>query len=402
MKVTGQRFIDNLERVVGIIPHFETLVLNRHGELGVSKPLDYTFKFPFDREMHPEIFESCIDAVIPDNFDFLAKFPNVDDQIFEGRVLSKLGIEHVTFSWWTINLVEIKVGFLAGHLRRLLKEQEAKRWSERALRPSYESIVRTVERFEAPTWVPQTQSGSGDPTATRFSGDPWLPVDVHWPLDENSEPMLFVAQFNLASLPEKMQAVSGDSGLISVFCSRCPSPCENDDAESSRDAALFRFTLNERGGVRTNRVDKKFRAEASTVIAWVEKADFPDRDDLTGGLLDIPGDIKQTIGELRRDVLGTTNTHATAVFHWGTQGITDDLAKRASRLKPHYGNKLGGWPHWSDTSLWKTQGGNPMQPFFQFNAADGLGLGYPVSLTTHLFIDPSDTKIMKMTGWQNG
>jgi hypothetical protein len=403
MKVTGKRFIDNLDRVAGIVPQFEALVLRHHGEWGVSKPLDYSFKFPFDREMHPDVFETCVDAVVPDDFDSLAKFPVVEDQTFEGRALTKLGIEYITFSWWTINLVTIQVGFLAGHLRKLLATHAKERWTRNALSPRYEDVIKAVARFETPAWAPQTlRTGNGTPTQTRFSGDPWLPDAITWPLDEDGEPMLFVAQFNLASLPEEMQASVGDKGMISVFTARCPLRADDEADGDSPDNKLFRFTLDEPGGVRANAVDKEFRAEASTVAAWFAEPDFPDRTDLVGELLDVPNPIRATIQELPHDTFGTTNAHSAALYYWGVDGITDALAKQASNLKSIYGNKLGGWPCWADGSLWKTHEGNPMIPFFQFDAADGLGLGYPVSLRANLFVDQNDPTVLKMTGWRNG
>jgi uncharacterized protein YwqG len=403
MKVTGKRFIDNLERVAGIIPHFESLVLRHHGGWGVSKPLDYSFKFPFDREMHPDIFEACVDAIVPEDFNFQAKFPVVEDQTFEGRFFTKIGIEYITFSWWTINLVTIQVGFHTSYLRKLLETNAKERWTRNALSPRYEDIINAVARFETPAWIPQTvRTGGGTPTQTRFSGDPWLPNAVAWPLDQDGEPMLFVAQFNLGSLPDEMQASVGDKGMISVFTARCPLHAYDELDGDSPDNKLFRFTLDEPGGVRENAVAKEFRAEASTVAAWFAEPDFPDRADLVGELLDLPNDIKTTIQESPDDTFGTTNAHSAALYYWGVDGVTDALAKKAGRLKPIYGNKLGGWPCWTDSSLWKSHEGTPMTPFFQFDAADGLGLGYPVWLRANLFVDHNDPQNMKMTGWQNG
>lgn len=167
---------------------------------------------------------------------------------------------------------------------------------------------------------------------------------------------------------------------------------------------------------RKNPVRKDFRAEVSRITGWVGRIDYPDRADLTGGNLDLPDDVVSTISNLKSGALGTTqiggptkkqlsagvNSVQDAVtYHWGI-AVADDIAVRGTKLGPYYGNKLGGWPSWADAPQWKTNEGKHMVPFFQFDAANGMGLGYPVSLRCNLFVDANDPKIMKMTAWRNG
>lgn len=253
MIVTGQEFNDNLQRVVSLIPRFENHVLRKHRDMAATTPKEYTFKFPFSRNDCDEFFEAVIDHILPDDFDFKSSFPVVEDQVFKGRALTRIGVQKVTFSWWNIDLATIQVEFTPSHVHQLLRKDREEQLKNAALGPSYETIVKAVEHFGIPAWGPTVAEGvAGPATTSRFSGDPWLPSEVDWPNDSVGEPMLFVAQFNLNELPKQMQEIVGDRGLISVFSARCP---ERDDETAERtgdDTAVYRFTLLEQGGLRKN------------------------------------------------------------------------------------------------------------------------------------------------------
>lgn len=74
-------------------------------------------------------------------------------------------------------------------------------------------------------WKPIT--GEGDPglTASKFSGIPWLQEDEQWPVCLScDEPMQFILQVDLESLPEELNKKFGE-GLVQFFY------CTNDEQE---------------------------------------------------------------------------------------------------------------------------------------------------------------------------
>lgn len=423
MIVTGKKFAENREKIVAALTQLEERVIARHDSQAADKIIDSYFEIHLNRDQLPEFFEECIDPIIPDDFDFLAKFPVVEDQTFQGRSFKKMGIEFVTFAWWNANVVTVKIKYVAGYLQKRLDTHSQARWSAAADGPSFEQIVETVEQFGTPAWAPQIKErvrGKGKPAGSRFCGNPWLPDAVAWPTDADGDKMAFVAQFNLAEFPEPVREIVGNQGLISVFCNPFPGRAASGSDKSSHEARLFRFTLDEPGSVRASEGDARHAAKPSHIVGWTRGLDFPTVEDLTKGFLDMPEDIRETICQLPARAFGTTtytpigkvtkaqgvedasNVRQVVRYRWGRTSLPRRLQMRALSLINASGNKLCGWPSWGATPDWKIHEGRRMMPLFQFDAVYGLGLGYPVSLSCNLFVAPENPEIMKITTWRNG
>lgn len=414
MIVCGKKYLDTISKVMAFANTLDQRLLATHEALRVSKPSGYQYELPFYRENSGELFDTCFDAVMPDEFDFKATYPTIKDQTYSGFDLRRRGYETIRFSFWTVDMVRVHFEPTRPHLREMLRAAQKERQLKANEGPAYAQVVDAIEQFATPAWSPVVEIGvAGDPADSRFSGDPWLPDDVTWPVDTGGEPMLFIAQFNVAQLPLEMHPAVGPEGLISVFSSRLPSTVDEAAASSSPDAALFRFTLQEPGGVRPNAVVEEFRTGPSRILRWRSATDYPSRCDLESGSLDLPTDVQEAVKQIGNNAIGSFtprdfgerdrnpgSAREGIEYLWGKGAYDNATVERAMRLSLLDGNKLGGWPCWVEESLWKYNSGQPMLPLFQFCATDGLAL-QSAALTCQLFVDPGDTNVMKITSWRS-
>lgn len=412
--VSGKKYLDTISKVMAFANTLDQRLIATHEALRVSKPSGYQYELPFYRENSGELFDICFDAVMPDDIDFKATYPTIKDQTYAGFDLRRRGYETIRFSFWTVDMVTVHFEPTRVHLREMLRTAQKERQLKANEGPNYYQIIETIERFATPAWSPVVEIGvAGDLTDSRFSGDPWLPDDVNWPVDLGGEPMLFIAQLNVAQLPLEMQSIVGTSGLISVFSSRLLSGVDEAATSSSPDAALFRFTLEETGSVRTNAVVEEFRTGPSRILRWRCATDHPSRHDLESSLLDLPTDVQEAVKHLGDNAIGSftprdfgegdrspASAREGIEYLWGKGSYDKATAERSMRLSLLAGNKLGGWPCWVEKSQWKLNSGQPMLPLFQFCATDGLALQC-AALTCQLFVDPGDTNIMKITSWRS-
>jgi uncharacterized protein YwqG len=248
------------------------------------------------------------------------------------------------------------------------------------------NIEKAVEEYRAVAaphlrtfWVPQvSKSEEGAATASRYFGRPWLADGEAWPTIRG-EKAAFVLQLDVAALPEPMSKLLGGSGLVQFFYRATDEGGVMDGAD-----AIVRLVRPAGGGAAEIPADAYESDYANdgertpgAIVGWEvhEKADGPRHDDADDlGLSDAGDEIAA-----RHDV------------------YLDDLDGVADCAQ---GDKLGGWPFWTQASERpKDAAGRDMVPFYQIDAgcfydgpsfpahAPGLFAG---DGTGHLFVSPED------------
>jgi hypothetical protein len=122
--------------------------------------------------------------------------------------------------WWII------IGFLSGTLGWLLSR---KVFNRPAPEPSGDlrAALAKLAPFKRDAWVPVTEEGECDLTASKFAGIPWLAQDEEWPTCPNCSRLLqLLLQLDLAALPARPEGCP-DVGLLQLFyCANLDDECE--------------------------------------------------------------------------------------------------------------------------------------------------------------------------------
>lgn len=226
------------------------------------------------------------------------------------------------------------------------------------LQTRVDAAIEALKQFWEPhirdTHIPIATLLDGDEgTQTRYFGRPWLPNDVAWP-EKDGEPLRFVAQFDLASLPGKPL---GDDGLLLFFHA----------SEYSEDmSTIMVVDTDEPGGLRdlpegivANPVLQVIAWEAMPDVLWGDDTfDMPNIEKFEG-LEDWGG---CTIGEYVGED-GETYSEDTGVL----KGIRP-------RLHTFECDKVGGWPRWEQgNETPDDENGNPMVYILQIGEDGPVG-----------------------------
>lgn len=94
------------------------------------------------------------------------------------------------------------------------------------------TVVDLSEELEDETygitpWKPVTCDGDPGLSASKFSGIPWLHAGEEWPTCKGcDEPMQFILQLDLKSLPDDLSNKFGDGLLQFFYCTNADQECE--------------------------------------------------------------------------------------------------------------------------------------------------------------------------------
>ena len=227
--------------------------------------------------------------------------------------------------------------------------------------------------FKRQTWKPITMDGDSSPTATKFSGTPWLAVNETWPTCPNcGKPMQLFLQLNLDELPTALQGEYGEGLLQLFYCTSEDPACEVDCK------AFFPFAKSELirlvqpstelAEITVPEIESRFPPKQ--VTGWEEAEDYPD-----------PYEAEE-LGVVLEDK------------EW------EDLE---ALLVPLVGDKLAGWPAWMQGVEYPVcpKCGEQMRLVFQIESDENLPYEFGDFGTGHITQCARHKEILAF-GWTCG
>ncbi|TLX16177.1 DUF1963 domain-containing protein [Rhizobium sp. MHM7A] len=383
-----------------------------------SKPITYEFKEHFDRRDAELLFEQAIDPLIPAAHDVINTLAPIPDVRLDGRALKNNGIRHLTIKWWNVDAITFEGEMEVSALRKMVADARLTRIdSIQQLGLTYLDLITEIEGVRIPAYGPIClQNSEGEATDSRYSGRPFVSLGFQWPKDQAARPMKFLAQFREDQLPKEVRETYGlGTSLISIFTSVQTQDDEEFDAETpSRDFAVFRFPLSGEGHLAEQTAEGQTPAMA--IVGWKAVQDTPSWPDLLSGELSLSAAAQDALHAVNDGVLGCVNARRIGIavdeadqafvarnvdYFWGVGNLPPTAAFRGASLETFAENKLCGWPLWSRERLWMTSDGKRMHPLLHIAVGDGdfANLGLNAIRTAHLFIDPKNPDIMKITPW---
>ncbi len=383
-----------------------------------TKPITYEFKEHFDRRDAEELFELAIDSLIPAEHDVIITFSPIPDVSLNGRALRSNGIRRLTLKWWNVDAITLEGEMEVSAFRKIVADarldsiENIQRYGLR-----YIDLISEIEGMQAPAYGPICiQNTEGEAADSRYSGRPYVPLEFEWPKDQAERPMMFIAQFREDQLPAAVRDAYGlGSSLLSIFSSVRTQDDEPFDAEtSSGDFAVFRFSLSAKGRLAVE--SAVGGTPAMKIIGWKAVQDTPSWPDLLSGELSMSSGAEEVLHAVNDGILGSVSARRIGVnvdeadqlfiarnvdYFWGVGQLPPTAAFRGASLECFAENKLCGWPLWSKDRLWMTNDGRRMHPILQISVGDGdfANLGLEAIRTAHLFIDPENPDILKITPW---
>lgn len=193
---------------------------------------------------------------------------------------------------------------------------------------SKDQINQRISEFMAPLgksmWAPQVQEVlepqlRPDITQSKYFGTPWLYAKEGWPAI-GGLPALFVLQLNIATLPKEMSQKLGGKGLVQFFYQTSnEARCDWDER------ALVRVVDTTKQGktLPQPKVDDYLIPTEKLIVGWEKYTDFPHGEDLV---------VMEGYEELE------------ALAQYNGVSLHESLTY------PYQGDKLGGWPFWTQAS----------------------------------------------------
>jgi len=225
-----------------------------------------------------------------------------------------------------------------------------------------ENIPPAISRFKRTAWKPIVANCDGSPSASKFSGLPWLAPGEDWPSCGNcGKPAEFFVQLNLDELPEPLGNEFGPGLLQMFYCTSADPPCDVDCEGWSPFARCMTVRVvqpgRDAGAIESVPVVSPFPPRLIT--GWQEIDDYPNSEE--GAVLGV---------ELEDSEWDLLSTH----------GI------------PRAGDKLAGWPCWVQGIEYPRCPlcGDEMRLLFQLDSNDNLpfffgdlGCGHITQCKTH-------------------
>ena len=239
------------------------------------------------------------------------------------------------------------------------------RWSEWPDRPRAQrtaiiaQLMAKLGHLGRPCWLPVVKAGDGPAVGSKFGGAAWLQAGETWPICPNCEqPMQLFLQLVLETLRDELQDDFGQ-GLVQLFYCTTQEPQCWDECEAYLPHA--RSTLSRRvdpgeGGSASVLDDTREAFAPRRIVGWAKvAADLPSFEE--------HGDIKLTEDE--------------------------DEAWEALEL-PTPGDKLAGWPAWSQGVEYPAcrDCGRTMRQLFQLGSEDHLPHSFGRGGVAHLMQCP--------------
>lgn len=238
---------------------------------------------------------------------------------------------------------------------------------------------------ERSAYIPTLAAIEGEEHASRYFGRPWLPNDFVWPVrGEANEPMKFVAQFNIASLPSEVAAICGGEGLLVFFHDDGGDYPEGPGIIDNRSLSHVRVVhTNVAGGIRHEGHNEP--GQTYTITGWQAVKDHPhseSRRALEG--YDDTTDYVQ-VETLVEFLEGGKNFNKIEEAQ-----LRDDQEHTMASFHCFSCDKVGGWPAWEqgdETPVDST--GKPMTYVMQ--------IGYE-----GLLLPPTDLSDVSWPTWGRG
>lgn len=226
-------------------------------------------------------------------------------------------------------------------------------------------VQELLSPYTKAMWAPMVEENidplaKKDITQSKYFGSPWLYAKEGWPLIGDT-PALFVMQLNIATLPEEMAKKLGGTGLLQFFYQT-----DHNTSCDWDECALVRVVDITKPGKTLPQpkvVDYLLPSE-KLITGWIQYIDYPHPEDLYD---------KPVYAQIEK-FCKKHGLYANDVLDY-----------------PYQGDKLGGWPFW-------TQGTEGVENYiYQIDAGcffDGLHVpAYAPALfatdgTGHIFIDP--------------
>lgn len=223
-------------------------------------------------------------------------------------------------------------------------------------------LLKKLRTFRRLTWIPEVVDGDGGPSASKFSGLPYLPSGEAWPACGNcGKPMQLFVQLNERDLPVEAAQVFNDGLLQFFYCTNqephCESLCEA-YLPNARSTLLRLLPLGDVGPAKPVDLPRGM-FPPRRIVNWTVTADYPNWEEL--------------------DLLGNA--------------LTDEEADTLGEQDfPRTGEKLLGWPAWIQGVEYPScpECEQPMEFLFQVDSEQNLpymfgdaGIGHITQCSIH-------------------
>ncbi|MCK5243343.1 DUF1963 domain-containing protein [bacterium] len=219
------------------------------------------------------------------------------------------------------------------------------------------SLTLKLEPFKRKCWIPVVDNSDGSLVSSKFSGKPFLRQDEAWPLcGICHNPMLLALQLNICELPEKIKTRMGGQGLLQLFY--CTDSCGTEDGwEAFSKNQRLRIIMPDKGKneVIIPNIYEYTDYPPKVVKGWKELDDYPHSEELSAL------GVFFSEEEERIACLSSCNPEE---LEAGTEAskkrlenikqdiqepgiIINDLKTLQFLTSPKRGDKLWGWPSWS-------------------------------------------------------
>lgn len=334
-------------------------------------------------------------------------FPVIPGVNVFGEEIGEEDLLLANLEWLGTDAARLSVSYTRKAQRRMIDSRRIEIEEARERRavdlPPLIDVLESFSARAALSWSPVLDRGSvGGPQSSRYFGSPWMPDGEAWPVDADGKPMSFMLQVNLAEMPPQMRARFGRQGILSVFRDD-PDIFAEGDTALGEGIEIRRYDAALEGTVR----DAGLAAPlAVRVVGWRPADDYPRICDFVEAT-DVPARIRDAAAWMdERDGAPGGHTvrwrgqppHAddiegfsdTARHLWGDGHATAMQAAEAVDMYCAAGDKLGGWPNWTDGPQWPDLDGRRMALFMQLDLADPVyeGAGRRDGARGQIFFDP--------------
>lgn len=281
--------------------------------------------------------------------------------------------------------------------------------------PEIEELDKLFKPLKKKAFIPTTEKCEPEYEGSRFDGFPWLKDKQKWP-QSNSSNMNLTLQLEISDIPDTLNPLSNiENGYIQLFRD------EGTYAEYGKDSKIFILDRDKDGGkifdpskkkqkavfteedsqrLKQLNAEKKQRtpeamkllqklqksyksqqvvkSEAIKITGWTEVDDYPHPVDISEGDIEFPFDLYEFIEDIAEKY----------------DLYIDDIEEYLDKTyKCHAGDKIGGYPYWTqgvETPSYKKE---KMVYLLQL---DGEGdSSFKMDGTGHLFYLPSNPEVMK-------